>query len=411
VAFSQRQHELLSQQRFRTTTEGFAYKASLETKFEHDVQDKTEWKLSYTQMDRQFEAPLSRYLDTRDDSFWGNHLTFQDRSSLEPFRIGDGVDRNRIVVRAQWKEKRFKERFENLLDLRNVHKQDNTAYVETVVRDEVTYKVSERLTAKGLFRWRGVPGTTPGVEPVLTDLYFPKDDVDLSNFTILNAAVPADQNADQFIYSLGFQYLLNSRWTAEAIAERTNAIPDFPRGLLTDFSKAPNDRVDGLLIDRLSTFLYGQGALKGVPPYDYFNVFKERLIYSPCECWDLTLHAAQNGYHFAGGIDDSINHAGLSMEFHDSKKWDFFADYTLSRQVDLPHLIASNFTKEHNNYHHNLYFSADYAINPATKFRMEYGVFDLGISDPARKPYSSSTFSLPTLDTEHLLRASLTGDF
>mgnify|MGYP001593412449 CR=1 FL=1 len=411
AAFSQRQHELTSPQRFRKTTDGFAYKGVLETKFKHDAADETEWQLSYTQMDRAFEPPLSRYLETRDDSFWGTHLSFHEKPNLEPFRLGDGVDRDRIVVRAQWREKRFKERFQNLLDFRNVHKEHNTAYVETVVRDEVIYKVSPRLTAKGLIRWRGLPTTTAGFEPVMTDLYFPKDEIDLSDFRILNAAIPADKNADQFIYSFGLQYLLNSQWTAEGIAERTNAIPDFPRGLLNEITKSPNDRVDGLLVDRMTRFLYGQDALKAVPPYDYFNIFKERLVYKPCECYAFTLHAAQNGYRYAGGIDDSINHGGISMEFHDGKKWDFFADYTLSRQVDLPRLIATNFREEQNDYHHNLYFSADYLINLATRFRLEYGVFDLGVSEAGDNPYSSTTFSLPTIDTEHLVRASLTGDF
>ena len=411
VAFSQRQHELKAPQIDRATTDGYAYHGSLETKIERDGGDGSEWQLSYTQMDRNFEPSLARYSETRDDAFWGNHVSFNFQDDLEPFRLGDGIDRNRMVVRARWKEKLFKERFQNLIDVRNVHKTHNTAYVETVTRDEITYKVNDRLTAKGLFRWRAVPRTTRGIEPVLTDFYFPQDDLDLVDLTILNAAVPADKDADQFTYSAGLQYLLNSRWTVEGIAERTNAIPDLPRSLLNDFTKSANDRVDGLLIDHISTFLYGQSTLKAVPPYDYFNIFKERVMYRPADNVTFTLHAAQNGYHFAGGIDDNINHVGLSAEFVCEKKWSYFADYTLSKQVDLPHLILSNFTDEEDKYHHNVYLSADYWINPATKFRVEYGAFDLGISDKDRKPYSASTFSLPTIDTEHLVRASLTGDF
>ncbi len=411
AAFSQREHELTSPERYRVTTDGSAYKVALESKYLCDEEDEGEWQLSYTQMDRHFEPPLSRYLDTRDDSFSGNHLTFQDRPDLEPFRIGDGVDRNRMVVRAQWKERLFKKRFQNLLDVRHVRKEEDTRFLETVVREEATYRITDRLTAKGLFRWRDLPRTTAGIEPALTDLYFPKDDLDLVDFRLLNGEVLADKDADQFTYAFGLQYLLNSQWTLEGTAERTNALPDFPRGLLNDFTKSANDRVDGLLVDRITPFLYGQGALNGLPPYAYFNIFKERLIYKPSAGWELTLHAAQNGYRFAGGIDDGVNHVGLSTAFHPGKKWDFFADYTLSRQVDLPHLIATDFTQEHREYHHNLYFSADYLVRVATKFRMEYGVFDLGAGDPLQKPYSASTFSLPTIDTEHLLRAYLTGDF
>ncbi len=412
VAFSQRQHELTSVQRFRTTTEGYAYKAELETKVKRDSGDSSEWKLSYTQMDKQFEPPLSRYFDTRDGSFWGDHISFHFPVDLEPFRLGDGVDLNRTVLRFHWTEKKFENRFFNLFDVRNVHKTDNTAYVETVLRDELTYKFTPKLTGKGLFRWRGLPKTTPHVDPTLTGFYFPKDSIDdLSDFRFINTAVPADKNADQFTYSAGLQYVFNSQWTAEGIAELTNVVPDFPRGLLNEFTNSPNERVDGLIMDRISNFLYGQAALKAIPPYDYFGVFKERLIYKPSEDVTLTLHAAQNGYRFSGGIDDSFNHVGLSAEFVYGKKWSFFTDYTYSRVVDVPHFIASNFTQEQYDGHHNIYLSADYLFNPATKLRAEYGVFNIGSTSSKASPYSESAFTLPTLDTEHLFRASLNGDF
>jgi hypothetical protein len=411
VAFSQRQHELTEAERYQKTNDGYAYKASLESKFEREGGEGTELQVSYTQMDRHFDPPLSRYVDTRDDSFWGNHISFLERPDLEPFRIGDGIDRDRVVLRAQWREKLFKERFQNLLDVRTVRRKVDDKFIETVVRDEPTYKITERLTARGLFRWRHLPKTTAGIEPSLTDLYFPKDDIDLVDFRVLNAAVAEDQDADQYTYSAGLQYVLSEQWTLEGIVERSNAVPDFPRGLLNDFTKSANDRVEGLLIDRITPFLYGQAAVNAVPPYDFYNIFKERLIFRPVDCWVLTLHAAQNGYRYAGGIDDNINHVGASIEFHYGKKWDFFADYTLSRQVDLPHYIDTNFTEENRDYHHNLYFSADYLVRPATKFRVEYGVFDLGATQTDRMPYSSTTLSLPTIDTEHLVRAYLTGDF
>ena len=414
VAFSQRQHELQSTLPFRSTTEGFAYKGSIENERERDKGDSTEWTISYTQMDRNFEPSLSRYLDTRDDSFWGNRISFHIPKDLEPFRLGDGIDTNRSVARFNWKEKKFRDRFANVFDVRNVHKTENTAYVETVLRDEMTYHFTPNLTGKGLFRWRGLPETTSGVEPTLTDLYFPKDIVDLSNFSVINTAIPADKNADQFTYSAALEYRFNSQWTAEGIFERTNAIPDFPRGLLNDVTKSANDRVDGLLLDHFSVFLYGQSALKAVPPYDYFNIVKERLVYKASDELTLTLHATQNGYHFSGGLDDNIEHAGLSAEFAYGKKWDFFADYTYSRQVDVPHLIASNFTQEQYRGHHNIYLSGDYLMNATTRLRAEYGVFGIGNgyeSDSASSSYSSSTLFLPAVDTEHLLRASLNGDF
>ena len=45
----------------------------------------------------------------------------------------------------------------------------------------------------------------------------------------LVGAVTGGQNADQFTYSGGLQYVIDANLTAEAVYERTNAIPDFPR--------------------------------------------------------------------------------------------------------------------------------------------------------------------------------------
>ncbi|MBI2095682.1 MAG: hypothetical protein HYT89_05900 [Candidatus Omnitrophica bacterium] len=411
MAASARDRDELSLGSFQTENDGSAFKAVVETAFDHPEEGRTDVELSYAQMGRHFESPLSRYLSTRDDKFWGNHIRFFEKPDVEPFRIGDGLDKNRMVFHMRWKEKRFKDKFYNLFDVRNVHKTHNTAYVETVWREEMTYKINDKLTAKGLFRWRDLPRTTPDVEPSLTSFYFPLDDVDPSDFTIRNTAVKADQNADQLTYSAGLQYVHNPQWTAEGIFERTNAIPDFPRGLLNDVFKDANERVDGILYDRMKVFLYGQDSLKAAPPYPYFNIIKGRLIHQPLDKLKFILHATHNGYKPAGGLDDNIRHAGLSASYDHSQKISFFADYTVSRIQDVPELIASGYTVSDYLTHHNVYFSMDYRVNAAAVFRAEYGVFGLGANSPYDNPYSSTTFSLPTIDTEHLLRLSFEGQF
>lgn len=392
--------------------DGYAYKAVMETRFDHAAaRGHTEIDLSLARMDKDFQPLLSRYLETRDDAFWGNHISFVDRPDLEYFRIGDGLDVNRSVARVQWREKLFKERFYNLFDARYVTKEVDNEYVETVIRDEVTFKFTPKLTGKGLFRWRRLPKTTAGIEPSLVDFYFPKEDIDINDFTILNDAVPGGAKADQYTYSGGLQYVVSRELTAEGILERSNAIPDFPRGLMAEFSQLPNDRVDGLLLDRMQTFLYGQGAVKGVPPYPYFTITKERLVYTPDNRLTYILHATQNSYKFSGGIDDNINHVGLSIALAYNKKLSMFFDYTYSHQVDVPKLIATNFAEASYDGHHNFYANLDYRINAHQLLRLEYGVFGWGTNGPILSPYSTSSFMLPTIDTEHLLRASLSGDF
>ncbi len=408
IAGTHRERDLLTNERLRVDTEGYAYKGVVETKFDHKLDGSTEMALSYTQMDLDFDPLLSRYTNTRDDHFWGKHLTFTEYSpDMEHFRIGDGVDVNRAVVRFRWKEKLFKQKFENLIDLRNVHKTSNTAYKETVLREELTYRVNEQLTTKGLFRWQGLPKSTAGIEPFISNFYV----ADVADPVYQNAAVPADKDPSRFTYSGGLQYIFNKQWTAEGFVERTNDLSDFPRGLLNSSFRDANDRVDGLLIDHVTNFLYSQGPLGGIPPYKYFTIVRERVIYKPEDRTTITFHAAQNSYKFAGGIDDNINHQGVSVTFKPNDKATFFMDYTHSMQIDLPRLIATSLTESDFGDHHNFYASVDYKLNASQLLRAEYGVFGMGSNTPLVTPYSTGTFSLPTIDTEHLLRVSLTGDF
>ncbi len=427
IAGSHRDLDMKTDEATRTSTEGYAYKAELAGDYDHRHDGHTQWLLSYAQMDRRFETLNSQYLSTRDDRFWGTHLTFAEYPDLEPFKLGDGLDANRWVVRFNWKEKLFKERFYNEFDIRNVHKMENTNYlnpvsrtyeemnttnVETVTRDEITVKLNPRVTAKGLFRWRALPRTLTGVEPVFTGYYFPKDDLDLHDFYIQNSAVTGGQNADQFTYSGGLQYVIDPSLTVEGFYERTNAIPDFPRGLLNEFFRNPVERVDGILIDRMQNFMYSQGSvLKAAPPYPFYTITKERVIYRPDSRVTYTLHMTQNGYKAAGGIDDNINHAGLGVEFSQNKKLKWFADYTYSRQIDIPRFISSGETDVVYAAHHNFYANVDYRINAASIFRAEYGVFGLGGDQLVGNSYAPSAFSLPTIDTEQLFRVSLIGDF
>lgn len=414
VAYSCRERDILTYMPLEQsiTNTGFAYKTVVESKTDRDNDGKSQLQVSFTQMDQGFQPLLSTYTQTRSDAFWGTHLSFDEYKDLEPFRIGDGVDINRTVYRVQWKESAYKERFYNLFDARNVHRTSSGGYLETVIRDEMKYHFDSRWVGKGLFRWRGMPKSSSGAEPAIVDYYFTKDDIDdPTDIRIQNVDVKDDKDANQFTYSAGLQFLINKQWTAEGIVERTNAVPDFPRGLMDDYYRDVPARVDGILLDRMVNFMYGQAYLKGAPRYDYFTIWKERLIYKPMDNLKFIAHATQNGYKFAGGIDDNINHVGLSTTYDYSKKISFFSDYTFSQQIDIPHLIATNYATEEYRSHNNFYAGMDYHINLVTLLRAEYGVFGFGKSTPHASPYSATSFSLPTIDTEHLFRLSLTGDF
>jgi|GEM_PF-1087539 len=412
MAGSRRQRDMLTSESLQAHSEGYAYRLGTDAHFDHKFDGHTDFLFHFTQMDAQFEPSLSRYSNTRDDRFWGKHISFTEYSpELEYFRLGNGIDVNRMVFRVQWREKVFKDRFMNLMDLRNVRNADNLAFKENVFREEATLQITPKLKAKGLFRWHDLPKTMQNVEPFLSNFYFPADTIDLSRLNLQNTAIPGGVDPSRYTYSAGLQYIINKQWTVEGIFERTNDVPDFPRGLLNGTFRDRNDVVEGILLDHVTTFLYGQSALEAVPPYNYFNIVRERIIYRPDDNVTFTFHAAQNGYKYAGGIDDTINHQGISVSFNAFKKCDFFFDYTHSMVVDVPRFIATNYNERVYESHHNVYSSVDYRINSGTVFRAEYGVFGMGSNAPLVNPYSTSGFSLPTIDTEHLFRVSLTGEF
>ncbi len=413
VAGSYRDRDVMTDEVLEASTDGMAYKGTLESHFGHKkFPGITDLEVRFTQMDQNFEPSLSRYTNTRDDHFWANHLSFKEyMPDLEHFRLGDGVDVNRRVIHLRWKETLSKSKIVNLADMRHVRKASDNSYKETVVRDELTVGISSKLTLKGLFRMQDLPLTYSRVEPFISSFQFQGDTIDIANQELQNVLVVAGKDPSRYTYSGGVQYILNKRLTAEGFYEVTNDVPDFPRVLLNSTFRDANDRIEGILTDHITTSLYGQGPLGGVPPYEYFTITRERLIYKPDEKTVVTFHSAQNGYKYSGGIDDNINHQGISVAYEVNKKIDFFMDYTHSSQIDLPKLIATNYTEHDYRDHHNLYATMGYRENQGMIWKAEYGVFGLGENAPLVTPYSTSTFSLPTIDTEHIFRLSLTGEF
>ena len=296
-----------------------------------------------------------------------------------------------------------------MFGLRKVNKTSNTAYPETVINNEAVFRYSPQTTWKFYFRWQGLPDTTQSIEPLQSNLYY------LSNYdpvieTYQNTAIRPDLNPDRFTYAVAVQHVFSKELTAEGFFELSNDIPDFPRGVINNTFRDANDRVDGLLIDRLQPFIYNQAPF-GLPPYDYFSITKVRLIWKPEERLTYTFHGAYNDHLYASGIDDNITHIGLSMKLDYNDKLSFFGDYTYSKTIDLARMVATSLDEQVYEGHHNVYFSADYQIRPDTVLRGEYGMFGLGSATPIVTPYAVTTFTLPTLDTEHLFRLTLTGEF
>ncbi|MFT7638218.1 MAG: hypothetical protein ACI9Y8_002009, partial [Candidatus Omnitrophota bacterium] len=170
-------------------------------------------------------------------------------------------------------------------------------------------------------------------------------------------------------------------------------------------------------LDRVQQFLYSQ-YIYGLPPYDYFHITKERVIYKPNDNMQFIFHAAQNSNRLWGPIDENFNHQGISWDWQINDRLGFFFDYTHSLLADIPRFIATanNPTPELNfNSHHNVYGRLKLQLNQNAFLNMEYGVFGNtlygGSSAVPINAFAVTNFSLPTIDTEHLLRVSLEGEF
>jgi hypothetical protein len=105
-----------------------------------------------------------------------------------------------------------------------------------------------------------------------------------------------------------------------------------------------------------------------------------------------------------------VNHQGISVDWQIDRNWAIFCDYSHSVVGDVAKLIDTNLAVLDYVDHHNFYSRLRYRINTSTHLNMEYGVFGRTFYEgsdalPASE-YEASTFSLPTLDTEHLFRMS-----
>lgn len=400
---------------FQSDAEGLAYRAGLEAEIDHGG-GHSSLRGDFTWMDSDFRPHLSQYRALKADNFWGKHITFHEYSpDLEYFRIGTGVDVGQYVFRTTLRSSMMEERFYNLFDIRHVRSSDKNSFKENVLRDELTYQVNPKLKAKGFTRWVHLPKTVSDVEPYLTDFFF-IDAFNLLEPTLENEFIDAGLDPSRFTIAGGLQYEFNDRWTAEASYTRTNDIPDFPRGLQNNVylnNPVPDPEDPHILIDQIQYFLYHQ-YIYDLPPYDYFSIVKEKVVFKPRSDLELTFHAAQNSYKLWGPIDEMFNHQGLSLDYKMSDRVSLFIDYTHSVMGDIPKLIATNYLELDYRDHHNVYANLRYKIKPSMYLKVMFGVFGetvgSGFARPLN-PFSVSELSLPTIDTEHLFRVCLEGTF
>ena len=312
---------------------------------------------------------------------------------------------------------------DHLFDIRHVRDPDSNSFVENVLRSELDYRITPDLKLKTFFRRHLLPKTQTDREPFMTSfLSGQEDDPALESIALENVNIDAGLDPSRTTFGAGLQYKIEGeqKWIFESSYSRTNDIPDFPRGLQNDVflnSVLPDPDNPNIKLDRIQPFLFSQ-YIYGLPPYNYFSIVKERVVYKPTDDMQFIFHAAQNSNRLWGPVDENVNHQGISIDYQISDKWSLFTDYTHSVIADIPHFIATqnNDIPELNfNDHHNVYGILKYEINPNTKLNIEYGMFGKTLYEGSAavpiNPFAVTTFSLPTIDTEHLVRVSLEGEF
>jgi hypothetical protein len=405
---------------YKTAYEGMAYVGGFVSHVGDTNSGITRIGGDFTWIDTEFKETLSNYTSLRDDEFWGNHISWAKiPADVDPFKIGTGVDYGRYVARLNLATSMPDKGVDNIFDVRHVRDTDSNSYIENVIRDETTWKFAPDWTFKNFMRFHMLPRTLSDREPFISGYSSPAlNDPALKEGTYYeNVLIDPGLNANRRSFGQGLEWEPNHQWTVSGTFELTNDIPDFPRGLLnntylTTAFQDPNQ--SNVWLYRNQAFLYRQDIFD-LPPYDYFSIVKERVTYRHSDSLQFIFHAAQNTYTLWAPIDDNVEHQGISVDWQITDKWSAFFDYTHSHLADIPKLIATNFTTLEFEDNHNFYTRLRYRINSNAVLTMEYGVFGQTFYEGSDalpvSAYSVTTFSLPTVDTEHLFRLSLDGEF
>lgn len=225
-------------------------------------------------MDAGFRPVLSDYSQTRDDVFWGRHIHFRKPfqyyygglyqpslgwGDIEPYRIGNGIDKGRSVLGLRLETTLFDKSFENLFDVRNVHKSDGK-FVENAARDEVSIRATDQLSAKLLGIFQKMHKTAGGLDPFILD-----NETDLP---LINTAIEEGKDPSLKSGSFGLEYAFTQWLALSGVWERTNdstlAYDNFPRGDLNGSSLGTFNEFD-MVFRRDIPFLFNQ-ALFPLPP-------------------------------------------------------------------------------------------------------------------------------------------------
>jgi hypothetical protein len=371
----------------------------------------TKFRLFAARMDESFDQPLSSYVETRDDEWWGRHLHFRKPyknyfegegqmltfDDIKNFRVGNGIDIGRSVLGFRLETLALDKSLSNFLDVRNVHATNNK-FLENVFRDELTWQPTEKFTAKFLGIYQALPHTVGGIDPYI---FSPETRRYYTNSSIEDGEDPSVSTV-----SLGGKYDFTDWFSFNGLWEFTNdlslGLDNYPRRLLSNSNNGYTYYQNGNKYRETLNFLYSQGYFPK-PPYYYINIFKAGMSVKPADNLEFYLDYTRNPFEKAGQIDDNMNHVGLEMNYSPFKKLSMFFRYTYSRWQDIDKLISGiNKVTSHNNF----FAEFSYKQSEDQDFVFQYGEasrdpFGGGILDIGWDPFGGA---LETIDTQHAFR-------
>jgi len=366
--------------------------------------------LEFAHMDKGFEAGLSNYTETRDDSYWSRHIHFRKPfdyyyaglygSSLgwydiEPNAIGDGIDYGRDVIRLRYEFSNFLgSNLDGLFDVRNVHSTKGK-FIENVTHLEAAYRVTDKLTAKVLGIHQKLPKTKAGLDPFLFST--------VTGDYLENSSITDGKDPSLKTVSAGAEYEFSPKVSLDFIWEHTNdstlSNDNFPRGLLNWTSMTTYNQ-DGYVFRKLSQGL-NHGECFSLPPYSYFDIFRAGIHLKPLENLEMYLDWTKNENYWAQAIDDNVNHISLEAAYMPLDKLGFYLKYTYSKMNDYTELNDGQTTGK--NSHHNFFAEMRYRPVEDSEFILQYGVGGITpISVSTGSPFGGG---IPVLDTQQVVRA------
>lgn len=371
-------------------------------------------KFYAARMDRGFDSSLSDFHNTRQDVFWSRHIHFRkpmdyyaqglegsnaNWGELNSTRIGDGIDVGRNTLGFRF-ETFLEDRFVNLFDVRNVHDVDGK-FIENVMRDEATVRITDKLTAKVLGIYQKMPKTVTGIDPYIYD---GKTGKPFTNSAVTGGADPSIKTG-----SFGLNYDFFDWLSLNGIYERTNdytlAYGNFPQNLIRDDTSLntyyyQNDKYYSYTVPTL----YSQGIFPQAP-YDFYNVYKTGLRITPLENMEIYIDYTRNEYETASLVNDNMNHVGMEVTYMPTPKLGISFKYIYSRSKDLIQLPSSDYGLTDNVVgHHNFFSEFRYLPSKDDELILQYGVGDTSSigNMSSIDPYGGSML---TLDTQHIIRA------